>query len=626
MKKTDKQRAKNLGLSEKDYKRLKEQVSNEIAVSLAFMQPSFELNNNRIKLFNNQKKKKTAVSDPMLFTHFQTVQASLYEDKLSVGFAPRTKADIAQAENLNPLYEYDAVDMDKAIVDYKTEWNALFFGRSLCLMSQWNSKLLCPSPEVINMLTWCRDPNATSVNGDSEGRGSMRLGGRPISKTLDEFKKDSVYKNIDELDESTNPENEEAQRQIDNAQGFETLGDVEGENKNYTIMEWWTKFSIKNEKGEMEQKRVLVGYQNGLIVRFTILKDQEQWGIIDRTIYPDAISWDGVNVVDLIEDKQRANARILNAALFNVDSNTYNMGFYDATKITKPSHLTYAHNKRIPVNGDVGGVYQPMQTNQVGQEVNYIMQTLKDLAQRATGATELQQGAMSGSKRTATEVATVSEGADTRFSLAAKIFGWSEKAFARYWYKMYKMYYTKAIDEKVMRVNGLIGYKWKSLKRSDIVGIADPEIKVESKIVSEARRLRELQNFTNAYPILVADPTTNKEFLTRRWAKLNGYSTMDMQMLFNPSSDRLVAQLENQNWIDKKEVPKIGETDDDWVHIDEHQKEDGLEEHIKAHMTAVMVKAKNPNIQEEVAALAPAMPEVPIEKPNYNTPNILQTA
>jgi len=627
----DKVRAKNLGIDVKLYERAAEQTESEIGTSFTFMQPKWKILTSWLKVFNNQKKDTSAVSDPMLFTHFQTVLASLYEDKLKVNFSPREKGDVERAENLNPLYEFDAIDMDKAIVDYKLDWNALFFGRSLCIMNQWDRKKLCPIPEVVNMLTWYRDPNATSVNGDSQGRGAMRFGGRPISMTKDDFNKNSAYKNTAELTDSENSQQEEAQRQIDEAQGFSSMDDVTGDNKNYTIMEWYTKMFMyePDENGDdvLTMKRLLVGFQNGLIVRFTELKDQDEWGIIDRSIYPDSMSWDGACVPALIEDKQRANARMLNASLFNVESNSHQMYVYDSTKIKKSSHLNYGFNKHIPISGDITGAVAPIQRNQVGNEVSYIMDKLQDLAQRATGATEIQQGALSDTKRTATENAIVSEGADTRFSLSAKIFGWSEKAFARYWYKMYKMYYTKAIDEKVMRVNGLIGFTWKPLKREDIITTADPDIKVESKMVSEARRLTKLQNFTNAYPIFANDPTTNKEFLSREWATLNGYDSVQISMMFKESPDRIIARDENLKLVKGEEV-KVSPTDDDYVHIDEHQKEEKAVEHIKAHLVNLTGKAKNPNVQEEVQAMQPIEQQVPQEQIgqiDYSAPRSLQS-
>ena len=533
------------------------------------------------------------------------------------------------------MFEFDAVDMDKAVIDYKWAWNALFFGRALCIMNQWDRKKLVPKPEVVNMLTWYRDPNATSVNGDSEGRGAMRFGGRPISMTKNDFQQNSNYKNTTELTDSENQEAQDAQKEIDEAQGFSTMDDVEGDNKNFTIMEWYTKMYIyetetidDEEKEVLKMKRLLIGYQDGLLVRFSTLKDQDEWGIIDRSIYPDSMGWDGVCVPALIEDKQRANARILNASLFSVESNAHQMYVYDSLKIKKASHLNYGFNKHIPIAGDITGAVAPIQRNQVGNEVDYIMNKLQDLAQRATGATEIQQGASSGAQRTATHDAIVSEGADTRFSLSAKIFGWSEKAFARYWYKMYKMYYTEAIDEKVMRINGLIGFTWKPLERDDIIGDADPDIKVESKLVSESRRLTELNNFTNAYNIFVNDPTTNKEFLSRQLARLSGYDSVQMSMLFKDSPDRVIARMENDK-LENGEFVKVNPTDDDQIHREEHEKagEKGIE-HLKAHDIQMIAKAKNQNVQEEVQAMQPQeqLPQQQVGNQDFSAPNVLQTA
>ena len=55
--------------------------------------------------------------------------------------------------------------------------------------------------------------------------------------------------------------------------------DVIGENKLEVIMEWVTFF---------QGKRVVVGLGNGktLLVRYNVLKDQDEWGIIDQTMYP----------------------------------------------------------------------------------------------------------------------------------------------------------------------------------------------------------------------------------------------------------------------------------------------------------------------------------------------------
>lgn len=625
-------------LSTDEYGELLSQCINEITTSSSYMTPKWDYWKKRIKIYNNRKKTQSSIGDPLVFTQFQTIQAALYDDKLRVKFAPRERGDVDQAENLNPLFEADAVLMKKNIIDFNWNWNTLFFGRGLLLVSEWNVEELCPKPEVINILTWHRDPMAKSVNGDGAGRGAMRFGGRPIYLTWREMEQSNNYYYLDKIEDNTsvNSELEDAETAVKEAQGFDSTADVSGDNKNYTIMEWFTWF-----KG----KRVLVGiHGSNTIVRYTILKDQSEWCIIDKTIFPDSLSWDGTSLLDILEDKQRARAKLINAALYNIESNTYNMYLYDANKIRKKSHLNFARNKNIPVNGSTSGAVEPIRRQQAGNEVNFMLDWIQDVAQRATGATEVQQGALSSSRTTATEIATVSEKADTRFSMAAKIFGWSEEAFARYWYKMYKMYFTDKVNEKVLRLNGLTGFTWKPLKKADIVGNSDPDVKVESAVVSEAMRLRKLQTWTNSYNFLASDPNINKDFLTREGAKLNGYSESDMKMLFMPDENRVIADQENRE-LRKGQIVEISELDDHIKHIDEHQKEDinkkNVKSHIEAHFKQMVVAAKNPKVQEEVAgmkAMQAGIEEVGAETPpqaggekqiqpvDFSQPRSIQTA
>jgi hypothetical protein len=618
-------------LTDKEYAKLIKQFTSEKSVAWQYMEPKQTYWKKRVRIYNNRKKKQSSIGDPLVFTQFQTLLAALYDDKLMVSFNPQERGDTDQAQNLNPLYEADAVRMKKPILDFQWIWNTLFFGRGLVIMSKWDTMELCPKPEIVNILTWLRDPTAKSVNGDASGRGAMRFGGRPIYKTMRELEKDSNYYYVEEMSgvPSVDPELQDAEEVINDAQDLGSATDVDGDNKNYTITEWFTWFN---------GKRVLIAVTNELqIIRYTVLIDQDEWPIKDKTIFPDPLSWDGTSLLDILEDKQRARARIINAALFNVESNTYNMYLFDANKIRKKSHLNFERNKNIPVNGSTSGAVEPVKRNQVGNEVSFILNWIQDVAQRGTGATEIQQGAMSLSGRTATEIATVSEKADTRFSLASKIFGWSEQEFARYWYKMYKMYFTDKINEKVLRVNGLTGYTWRSLKKSDIIGNKDPDIKVESKVVSEAIRLRKLQTWTNSYNFLSNNPNVNKDFLSREGARLNEYTETDIKMLFMPDSDRVVASEENKA-LAKGETVNISLMDDDVKHIDEHQKEEitkpNIGAHIQAHLDQIVAKAKNPKIQKEVADMK-ALKDGPQEEPNaekqiqpvdFSQPRSIQTA
>ena len=602
------------GLSKDDQSALLVQCQNEILNSETFMETKWKKWSRRLKLLNNQKKNDSDISEPLAHIHFNTIHAALYDDEISTTFLPREKGDSVITENLNPLYEYDSDIMGKRIMDYQWIWNTLFFSRSLVMMFEFDRKNKVPKPEVVNMLTWYRDPNATSVNGDSGGRGAMRFGGRPILMTEKQLKDAGVYENIDKIMEGTaeNQTLQDAKDKIRDAQGFSSsmTDDVIGENKLMIVMEWLTFY-----KG----KRVVVGLANGntLLVRFNELKDQDEWGIVEQTMYPNSMSWDGVSLLDLIEDKQRAKAKIINAALFNVETNGNHMYAYDANKIQSESDLDFEMNKHVPIDGDPNGAIVPISRSQVGNEVQFMLDYMDTSAQKATGATEIQQGASSGAKKTATEVATISENVDTRFNLLSKVIGWSEKAFARYWYKMYKMHFKDTIDEKIMRIVGANGVFFKEFTRENIIAKSDPDVSVKSKVVGEARRIREIQEFNSQFPVLAQDPNVNVGELIRIRARLGGATEMDMQQIFKPDSERILALSENEDISNNKFV-SINPTDDDMKHVQEHAKASDTKAnsvHQNAHWQSYLAKNKNPNVQGEVEALE-APNQVNTELPN----------
>jgi len=617
------------GLTKDEERELLVQCQNEIITSETFMQSKWKLWRRRLRLLNNQKKRESDISEPLAHVHFNTIHAALYDDEISTTFLPRAQGDEVVTESLNPLYEYDSEVMDKRVMDYQWIWNTLFFGRSLVLMFEFDRKNMVPKPEVVNMLTWYRDPNALSVNGDSSGRGAMRFGGYPITMTKKEMEEAGVYKNIDEIHTgiSENQILQDAKDRIRESQGFDTSfsDDIIGENKLDVVMTWLTTF-----KG----KKVVVGLSNGntLLVRYNVLSDQEEWGIIDQTMYPNSLSWDGVSVLDLIEDKQRAKAKLINAALFTVEANSNHMYAYDVNKVQNESDLDFEQNKHVPINGDPTGAIQPIGRSQVSSELQYMLDYIDGSAQKATAATEIQQGAVSGSKRTATEIATVSESADTRFSLISKVIGWSEKEFARYWYKMYKMHFTEGIDEKIMRVVGQNGVFFRTLSREEIVSKVDPDVSVKSRIVGEARRIREIQEFNSQFNLLAQSPNVNVEELVRRRAKLSGYTEMDMQNIFKPDPERIMAISENEK-LDKNKFVPINASDDDLKHLQEHAKATDNSKnrtHQQAHWDQYIAKNKNPNIQGEVAALEQAQGQfdAPIDagEQDLNPVKTIQTA
>lgn len=423
-------------LEEMDFEPLLQQIKSEREQAWWFIKPKWDEWALRLKLYNNQKRNKEAVGDNTLFTIFQTVLASLYSDTLTAGFEARESGDEETAENLDLTAQYDHGEMDKDMLDYEWDWESMFFGRGLMALMEFDRELMVPVPEIWNVMTVLRDPFAKSVNGDKRGRGRARFLGREIRMTKNEMDEMEVYFNYKDLKTtgtSTKSLVDENMRITTEAAGLSDVSkfsNLRGENASHRLMEWFTIY-----KG----KRVFVTTADniGRVVRYHVL-DTMDIPLIDRVIYPVPSNWDGVSVPDLIEDKQRARAVATNLSLKGVKSGLHPMYLFDETRIKNRNDLNFEFNKFVGVQGNPTGAVQVMPKDQIKQDVAFILDTLASGAERSTASPDTRQGARPAQEGTATRDSLIDQGSDTRFSLSAKIFGWSEKRFWRQWYRLYK--------------------------------------------------------------------------------------------------------------------------------------------------------------------------------------------
>lgn len=594
-KKEDKQERKNA-----DFSKLKEKIKKEREVAYKFMKPRIDEWGLRLKVYSNQKRDKTAIGDPLLFTIFQTVFSSLYDDRLVVTFEGREEGDRDQASALVPLAEYDYDQMGKSEIDYDWDWNTLFYGRALLLNMEYDREKMCPMPEVIDMMTWLRDPNAKSVNGDKRGRGAMRFGGREIRLYKNEMDESGVYFNYEHIKPSSSSDpnslidnNEQVRR---SAQGFDEINKATtallGEDAEIRALEWFTYW-----KG----KKVFVTLTEDCnkVIRFQEIEDQTKWPIDERICYKMAHDWDGVSIPDLIEDKQRARSAIQNTALAGIKSGQNPTYLYDTNKIKQRGDLDIDFNKHVPVDGAPSGAIQMVDRQKVASEVDWILNVLNNAAQSSTAAPTTRQGG-SGGTGTATEANLQAAGVDTRYSLTAKIWGWSEREFWRKWYQLYKRHFKESIDEKTIRISGAMGSTWRKLTRENIIADIDPDIIIESKTVSEAKKSDELQKYRLLLKdIMATDPSeANMRLALRHIGDLSGIKKDQIERILPPSYDEMEAEEENEQ-LSRGEKVEVDITDDDFIHIVMHNKAADTPQkyaHIRAHRRAMMLKRRNPEL------------------------------
>ena len=590
------------------------QVQTEYKLCYDFLRPKLDKWLIWLTLYNNQKRDKTKTGDPLLFTIFQTLLASLYNDRLMVKFDPREMGDVEVAENLNDMAEFDYEKMEKDILDFEWIWDSQFFGRGLVLLQEFDRKKMHPIPQVIDPCTFLRDPNAMSVNGNLAGHNALRFWGREIALTRYELKQNPAYFDTEDLKVGKDLRSllAKVSQQRRDAQNF-IKDEPLKENVQYDLLEWYT--HIKGKKC-----LITLGNARTKIIRITELQNQEKWALIDRPFFPTSHDWDGVAVPDLIEDKQRARAVLQNLVLDSAKADVHPMYLFDETRIKNRADLNFDFNKFVGVSGPTGGVVTPMHKPAVHAQVSWIMDLLDLSAQKSLATPDLKMGMVTPAKRTLGELEMVAGQIDTRYSLSAKVFGWSEKRFWRQWYSLYKNNFKERIDEKIIRLTGMWGAEFRPLKRENIITKVDPDVKIESRIISESKRIRNRNDFMTYMSTVINDPNINRRFAFKRLAELTGLKKYEIQMIFPPTIDEMEAEKENE-MLEKNEFVGVDIRQDHQAHLLIHAKVNQnkfRDAHIKAHNVAMLLKRKHMKLFKEMKMMEKPpveVPEVPEEEP-----------
>jgi len=606
----EKEKANSTSPEIEPHKSLQMQINFEYTLAWKNQKSKKDKQLKRLRLYNNQKRDRKAVGDTTMFTIHQTVLASLYADRLMVEFGGRVEDDEEVAENLNAMAEYDYDEMEKDEIDYDWDWDSLFFGRGIISQEEYirdpDNGIYLPVPHLRDPVTFLRDPDATSINGDRTGQGAALFFGYETSMTRKEIEenphmlKETLKFEEFSIDSGIMSVLEDAVAARTEAQGRDDVTKFknaykQGANAQFAVTVWYTH--------DTDGKKVKVWLVNdrSRVIGYKKLK-HDYWPYNDRPLYPTAHDWDGTSIPDLTEDKQRARAIAATLGLDAMKADLYPMYLYDSNKITNRNDLNFGFNKFIPVDtkGErIDNAILPFIKSRPNMNLLEFIYTTLDLsAQKATATPELQQGMMSKQQRTLGEINIVASRADTRYSLSAKIFGWSERRFWRQWYQVYKDNFKEDIDEKVLRLTGAFGAKWRPLQKKDIVATLDPHVKIESQILTRAKQLEERQSLTGYFGLALQEQTSNRRYGLKKLGRLHGLEKDELDRLFPPTIDEREAEQQNDSLSENKLVPVLAE-DDHNVHLEIHGKAaetPATKAHIEAHKDALLLKKLKPEL------------------------------
>lgn len=568
-----------------EFKSLSEQVRVEYKVASDMLQTKFAMWKRRLKMYNNQMREDTTLGDPLIFTVLNTVLANLYDNRLMVKFQPREIGDTDTADNLTRLARYDYEIMEKDILDYDWDWDTLFFGKGLILFNYFDRELKTPLPLVLDPTTFLRDPRAYSINGNKFGMNRTRFCGWEMEATRAELKASGLYDEdvIDSIKERKNEGSiiDQNRDERNTAKGMNPKDnwDMDGENKELKIVKWFTVY-----KG----RRIYVELGNNmkLILRKPLELDGLDIPIIERSVFRMSHDWDNTSIPDLLEDKQKAKGLLLNLSLENAKSGLHTRYAYNTEAITNKNDLNYAQDKHIGIKPgfNPSNVIMPIQHSQISAEVQWVMGVIQNDAERATGSPAQSQGMQGDQVRTATELAQISGGAGTRFALHSKVFQWSEKRFWEQWYKLYKEHFEKDIDEKIIRITGATSNQWRTLRKDNIISRIDPDITIESDLLSDAKRQRAMQAMTNYINIAMTYPNANKLYTIREYGRLSGLEQEVIDAIIPPSIDEVEATKENEK-LNNNEREDVDRDEDHVVHLEIHGKANDTQS-TRAHRAA----------------------------------------
>lgn len=600
-----------VNLSQKQKEMLVDQINAEYTYAYDNFQGKAQVLVNRLKLYNNQKKDDDAIGDPLIFTIQNSVMAELYTDRLDATFEAEDEGDVEQVDNVTDLAKFDYRRMKKDVMDYNWIWDTCFFGNGYVGMYNFNRETLTPVPDLFDPTTFLKDPDCVAINGNEFGFGSARFFGRVITQTRKHLAENPAYFEWEGLDVASLNKASNQQSLLQQArQGRADALGVQyenmkvnqndfGVNAEYELLEWYTHFDFGDVIGTQKVLATL-GNERSKIIRIRILPS-DYWRVSERALFPVSHQNYGVSIPDLIEDKQRARAVTQNLTLRALKSELYPTYGYSNKRINNRADLDFGFNKFIPIEGegDIRGAIQPINKVTLDKNlIDYVLDTLDSASQRATASPELKQGAVSEQQRTLGELNLVTVGANQRRSLSASVFGWSEKDFWRMWYHLYKRHFKDGIDEKVIRINGAFGSKWRPLRRDNIVSQFDPDIFVESRVLAEAKKAQQRTEFLSYLNLALQEETANKRYAIKKAGRLFNLETDEINRLLPPTPDELQAEDEN-DLLNDNETVTPSPNDNHLVHMEMHSKANQTPAwfaHMEAHKKLIQMRKDRPEL------------------------------
>lgn len=571
-----------------------------------------------------------------MLTLLNRVVSSTYDDKIQVKFIPSQGITQDQVNSYNVLAQSDYQEMGKAKIDYDWVWDTLFFGRGFLETIRFDTKKKILQPHVINPLVVYYDPYNENVQ-------DWRYYGKWITKNKSELIKLQKAGVLDKkvkfttLASGIDPYLWQYKVTRDQARDgvAPPIDPVDGDV--YQILEhydhdeagdkcvYWVD---KNFTQILYHKKLDLGSTEEIIAPDgTTVEGGCKWPIVVKESFRVPHSSLPISIADLLEDKHRAKAVLLNLAYIAAKDTANPLYWYDPAKVQDVSQfLSRQVNQHIPVEGDGNLAVGPInKASTMSADLQAFIQYLDSEAESPMGAGKPMSEPGGSTKQTATQAALDQQLNDSAHSLLSKVMQFGEQEFWMQWFHFYAKH-ADDLEFKMANIVGVKGVDTQIIDLKDFNTDFPPGVMVYSAKEAEYKNMVKRREMDETLPIFsqTMEPEGFRNFMKHVYWPLKLEDPSLIDVMFPKTLDEMKAEGENEQ-LKENIMPEVAETDDHtthiythmmvqpktnavWVHLDWHQKL--LAEQKKAEMEALQLEQASGTMKQT----GQAKPKVGAEK------------
>ncbi len=555
-------------------------IQTKYTESFNFLQQRKKRQANQLKLLSNLQRGDQNISSTLMLSLFDRIMSSTYDDKIQVKFLPSQGINQDQINSYNILAQSDYQEMGKSKLDYDWTWDTLFFGRGYMETVRFDTKRKIMQPHVINPLNFGYDPYIENVQ-------DWRYYWKWITKSkydLKMLKKAGVLKdfNIDQLPSGIEPYLWEYKIIRDTARDgvappidpvntdvYQIL-EFYGLNENGDKCVYWTD---KNFSKILYEKELDLDDGDEIIVPDgTTVKRGSNWPIVVKESFRVPHSSIPISVADLLEDKHRAKAVLLNLAYIAAKDQANPLYWYDPAKVQDVSQfLARQINQHIPVDGDGALAVGPInKASALSADLQAFIQYLDSEAESPIGAGKPMSTPGGSTKQTATQAALDQQLNDMAQSLQSKVMQFGESEFWSQWFHRYAKH-ANELETKMANIVGVKGVSTHIIDLKDFNTDYPPGVMVYSAKEADYKNMVKRREMSEQTPILAQsmDADGLRNFYKHVYWPLMLEDPSLIDIMFPKTLDEMNAEAENEQLADGI-MPDVKETDNHTTHIYTH--------------------------------------------------------